>query len=59
MKGVRREKLVEYLHEFMWRERFGSPKSESFDSIIADISAQYPVWHDTTIIIILLYIVNL
>ena len=43
MKGVRREKLVEYLHEFMWRERFGSQKSESFDNIIADISAQYPV----------------
>ena len=43
MKGCHEHQLASYLDEYMYRERYGKTSFECFDSIIADISAQYPV----------------
>ncbi len=43
MKGVDSNQLPSYLDEFMWRERSGRTHRVSFDNIILDIAAQYPV----------------
>ena len=42
MKGCHELELSGYLDEFMWRERFGKAR-QAFNSIIRDISAQYPL----------------
>ena len=43
MKGVHSHQLPSYLDEFMWRERYGKSSEDAFDSILRDISVQYPV----------------
>ena len=43
MKGCHEHQLASYLDEYMYRKRYGKTSFECFDSIIADISAQYPV----------------
>ena len=43
MKGCHKHQLASYLDEYMYRERYGKTSFECFDSIIANISAQYPV----------------
>ena len=40
MKGIRRNMLCEYLHEFMWRDFFGT---DSFINLLRHISEQYPL----------------
>ena len=43
MRGCHENELSGYLDEFMWRERYGKTTREAFDSIISDISTQYPL----------------
>ena len=43
MKGLHHHQMASYLDEFMWRERHGKTSSLAFDSIMRDISRQYPV----------------
>lgn len=43
MKGVHSHQLPSYLDEFMWRERYGATREQTFDSILVDISLQYVV----------------
>ena len=43
MRGCHEEQLPSYLDEFVYRERFGGRSQQMFDTIIADIAAQYPV----------------
>ena len=43
MKGVHSHQLPSYLDEFMWRERYGATREQTFDSILVHISLQYIV----------------
>ena len=43
IKGVHSHQLSSYLDEFMWRERYGATREQTFDSILVDISLQYVV----------------
>ena len=43
MKGCHEHQLPSYIDEFMYRERFGRTARECYNSILHDISVQYPV----------------
>ena len=43
MKRCHAHQLPSYLDEFLWRERFGTTKSQAYSNIMNDISTQYPV----------------
>ncbi|XP_062508808.1 uncharacterized protein LOC134185043 [Corticium candelabrum] len=45
MKGCHRHMLPSYLDEIMWRERYGKPRQEGLQDLVADIAARYPVPH--------------
>ena len=42
MRGCHELELSSYLDEFMWKERYGTNR-QAFNSIVADISTQYPL----------------
>ena len=43
MRGCHQHMLPSYLDEFMWRERYGSTHTHSFDNLCQHISQWYPL----------------